>query len=919
MARVYVSSTFADLQDYRQAARHILQQYGHQDVAMETYGADERRPLEKCLDDVASCDVYVGILAWRYGYVPDGQPESITVLEYRQAKALDKPCLIFLLADDAPWPGNRYELDAMARVQALREEWGAEHTVAFVSNPDQLAAQVGAAITDWERRQRARTPVDLPAPGPPAAQILCTIPAVVGDFAGRTAEIDEAVEVLLGTETSLAPAIVTISGPGGVGKSQLAARIARDPRVIRHFTDGQLYLNLRGQDNQPITIDRAMRRLMRTLGITNDRFPADIEELTDLYRRQFEGKRYVVLLDNARDFKQVRTLLPAAGTCGALLTSRPPLSIAGSTTFRLQPLPSADAIQLLGSLFGQEWGDAESDDVKEVLDRCSCFPLALRLAGTLAQRRRWSLATLAAQLHEQRLTVLAESGAADDDVDASVRASFRLSYLHASEDARRLLGRLSHFELQTLGVGFAAALIETSEARARDLLYELCDEQLLEQLGEDTFGIHDLVRGFAQEQDASEGSAGKREAAVERGLVWYTATIEHTANLFDPFGRSFATFQMAEPPSDATDVDRDLERFALRWFMAEETNLLPLVRMADRLGKAGLVSMLARALPIYLDRRGLWAAEEEVCRLGLSAARALSDRLSECAILASLGTVYQQQRRWDEAIEVLRQGLAISRELASRDVEGQILNNLGGVYWKQDRRDEAIDHYEQALSIFEKLGEQQGEAQALNNLGVVHDDQGRIDEAIDLYQRALAISCQARDLHTQGHTMVNLGAAYQRQNRWDEAIDFYEQALVSFRELGDRHAEGTTLANLGMAYNGQARWGEATDVCERALAILHELGDRHGEGMVLTSLGNAHEHLGAQEDACAHYGRALAIFRELEDHHGKVYTLARLGAVHGRRGDDVRAREAYIQALELLDPASEDYEQVQQWLEDLNP
>jgi len=125
LARIYVSSTFIDLEDYRKEVSLALRRLGHEDVAMEYYVAEDRRPLDRSLDDVTSCDVYVGIFAWRYGYVPKtGNPEqrSITELEYRRALAGGKTCLIFVISEDAPWPRAKMELAATDRIQALREE-----------------------------------------------------------------------------------------------------------------------------------------------------------------------------------------------------------------------------------------------------------------------------------------------------------------------------------------------------------------------------------------------------------------------------------------------------------------------------------------------------------------------------------------------------------------------------------------------------------------------------------------------------------------------------------------------------------------------------------------------------------------------------------------------------------------------------
>ena len=91
MTKIYLSSTYGDLKAYREGVYHTLRQMGYDAIAMEDYVATDKRPLEKCLQDVAACDLYVGLFAWRYGYVPsEGNPEhkSITELEYRKASSI---------------------------------------------------------------------------------------------------------------------------------------------------------------------------------------------------------------------------------------------------------------------------------------------------------------------------------------------------------------------------------------------------------------------------------------------------------------------------------------------------------------------------------------------------------------------------------------------------------------------------------------------------------------------------------------------------------------------------------------------------------------------------------------------------------------------------------------------------------------
>ena len=103
MTKAYVSSTYEDLLECRAQVRLALSRLQVTDVAMEYYVAEPERPLDRCLRDVADCDIYIGIFAWRYGYIPDGREQSITELEYRTAVTHRKPRLIFILREEASW------------------------------------------------------------------------------------------------------------------------------------------------------------------------------------------------------------------------------------------------------------------------------------------------------------------------------------------------------------------------------------------------------------------------------------------------------------------------------------------------------------------------------------------------------------------------------------------------------------------------------------------------------------------------------------------------------------------------------------------------------------------------------------------------------------------------------------------------
>lgn len=152
MGKVYVSSTFRDLRDCRQAVEEAVRLLGYQDVAMEHYGADPRPPLEKCLRDVEASDVYLGIFGRRYGWVPPGSTQSITEQEYRHAVRSNKEILLFLLDEDAKgWSEPDDEPpERKAQLAQLRQDMSANFTAARFASCQELAIKAIAGLANLD-------------------------------------------------------------------------------------------------------------------------------------------------------------------------------------------------------------------------------------------------------------------------------------------------------------------------------------------------------------------------------------------------------------------------------------------------------------------------------------------------------------------------------------------------------------------------------------------------------------------------------------------------------------------------------------------------------------------------------------------------------------------------------------------------
>ncbi len=154
MAKIYLSATYADLKAHRDAVYRILRKLGHDVKSMEDYVATDIYPLHKCLADVAACDIYVGLIGWRYGYIPDrDNPEhkSITELEYQRAGEAKLLRLLFLADKSAPWPDEFKDAgksEGGQRIAALRAEMERDKLVNYFTSPDQLAGLVSVAVQE---------------------------------------------------------------------------------------------------------------------------------------------------------------------------------------------------------------------------------------------------------------------------------------------------------------------------------------------------------------------------------------------------------------------------------------------------------------------------------------------------------------------------------------------------------------------------------------------------------------------------------------------------------------------------------------------------------------------------------------------------------------------------------------------------
>lgn len=235
MAIIYLSSTYEDLKDYRSAVFEALRKAGYDVLAMEDYVATDKRPLNKCLADVGRADIYIGLFAFRYGYVPPrehGNPDglSITELELRHAEKLQKSCLAFAVSEDAPWPPKFIDGLKGERINQLREYLLTEKMASFFSTPHQLASLVQAAVTKQleENKKLNKPSIKEPAPsrrivwdieknGSPYPGLMHFTRKYAPVFFGREVEVRDILDRMRLPEGRF----IIVSGDSGIGKSSV--------------------------------------------------------------------------------------------------------------------------------------------------------------------------------------------------------------------------------------------------------------------------------------------------------------------------------------------------------------------------------------------------------------------------------------------------------------------------------------------------------------------------------------------------------------------------------------------------------------------------------------------------------------------------------------------------------------------------
>ena len=724
---------------------------------------------------------------------------------------------------------------------------------------------------------------DLPSQFPPLKTLDYrpnNLPLQPTPLIGREKELAEVEKLLAREDGREEVRLVTLTGPGGTGKTRLGLQAASD--LLDDFPDGVWFVEL-ATIAEPKLVPPTIAVVLgvRETGST---------PILDTLKYYLRDKCLLLVLDNFEQVvgaaEQVSQLLQASALSKVLVTSRAPLRLRGEREYAVPPLqlpetrpghlpPLEQLTQYEAVRLFIERATAVKADfqvtndnapaVAEICARLDGLPLAIELAA--ARVRLFPPQAMLRRLPE-RLELLT-GGARDMPArQQTLRNTIEWSYDLLSEGHRQLFRRMAVFQggrtLEALEAVCNSEALQVEGQLDVDLVEgvdTLLANSLLQQReggdvkgeGEPRFWMLETIHEYAAEKLRKSGEA----EALERQHALYFMSFAEVA-------APYLTGAKQREWLDRLEDDHDNMRAALRWATEKRG------ASGEEDEEAAEVDMrLAGALCRFWYVRGYQSEGRE-------------------QLAAALSGVHDRGQAGEPG-----------RDKAARAARALALNGAGMLAWAQGDYTGAQSSYEESLAIRRELGDRLAVSGSLNNLGILAEDQGDYARARTLYEESLAIRRELGNRGTIAASLNNLGTVALEQGDYASARTLLEEALAIWRELGNTHGTAMAINNLGDVALGQGKYVSARTLYEESLAIRRELGDKEGIETSLSSMGSLAFVQGDYAHARTLYEESLGIARELGDKEGIGRALNNLGHLAFVQGDYAHARTLYEESLAI--------------------
>ncbi|NRF65533.1 protein kinase [Aquincola sp. S2] len=723
----------------------------------------------------------------------------------------------------------------------------------------------------------------------PPARVAGNLALDPTSFIGREAETAAVGELLQRAR------LVTLTGPGGTGKTRLSLHVAR--RSAAGFADGVWLVELAALAADAAGGEAAvLDALAAALGVRDEGGAAIADRLIEHLR----PREALLLLDNCEHLIDAaaavaRRIVSGCERVRLLATSRQALGVPGEQTFGVPPLATGDEGASPAEL-------AQVDALRLFTERAAVarpgFVLNADNAAAVAQVcRRLDGIPLAIELAAARIKVLTPQQIAARLADVfklltggqrtllprqqTLRALIDWSWELLDDGERRLFARLAIFA-GDFSLEAAEGVLPDDPGAALDVLDGLAglvDKSLLvaiERGGEMRYRLLETMRQYAAEKlDGFGETAQLQRRHADFYLGMYAVIIDQLHG--DGHAQAETRLQLEHDNARAA-LDAAIQR---RWF---------------DIGLPG-----AKALADYWFAHGLLA--DGVARLERLVAQDPPDGAALAELLQPAGRIAMFLGRHALARTWFERGLPLAHAAGDRALEGRLLGGLGSVAVLSGELPAARQRFAEALEVCTELGDLAGRAKAHNNLGMVLNDMGDIAGARQHLVAALDFHRASKRPVDLANGLLSLAELEQRHGEGAQAQALFESSLNIFSSLGDHWSAAYARDGLGRCALASGDLGQARRHFEQALTVLRQAGDKGAIADQLDHLAHVALQEGQRDSAMRHADESLALRLELNNPAALAASLQTQAALHAHAAPERSAR--LLGAMDALQQAAQ--------------
>lgn len=654
-------------------------------------------------------------------------------------------------------------------------------------------------------------------------------------FVLRKKPFEDAKTVLLADEINPAvvstPSATAVYGLGGIGKSTLAAALALDCKIRRHFKDGVLWVEV----GQTPTITALQQTIGVFFGDARENYQQE-DTAKFALSAAVQGKQALIILDDVWDHKLVERF-PITGTaCRLLITTRSGqlARLVEGADIRLNVLTPEEGAQLIA---GRAGGDPTDARYQAITRKLGGHTLAVALAAAQLANGHADDADDLLRLLDKRMRgeePFKDLVLKEEDKDQNLALSLSLSYEALTPDLQRRFRALGIFPVEsTFNRALLAAIWGDEDADdARTPLKTLEGAGLIEPAADETVSA-------TGDSDSEAPPPSKIAYYQQHGLLraYACALLMKHGELESTFGRY----------ADVVTVQAD-QFYELP--LEEWTQLDPLLPHVHEVGDK-------------LVRR--WKAAD---------AESPDDTLlARCGEFAWAVTRYVNNR--PQVVQVdgrnelhgmawLYIGLKTYQKRDEKDREAPMLNNIGRAWAILGERERALECFEKALFLFQTIGDQSGQAATLHNIGGVWNALDESHKALEFYYSALYLYTIINDPRGKAITLTSIGSAWSSFKQWQQALDYYNEAMPLHKEVGTRGDEARTLNNIAYVYFNNKEFTKVEDALRQAIEIAHEIGIAGQEALFRANLADMLQATGQTSKAIQELEMAIDILKRYD-------------------------------------------------------